>query len=83
VDASAEWGGIDANTVILFAVSDALDEGASEVDYRFTLTGAWTLYEVPFEDFGTEGYSAATVERIKFMIAGGSFDIAFDDVGFY
>lgn len=83
IDATSEWGGVPANTIILYLVADIDDEGGSQVDFRQEITGAWTEYQIPFADFGAEGYDAAVVERIKFMFPGGAFDIGIDQVGFY
>ncbi len=85
VAATDEWGGIEENWIIVYLVADGLDEGATQVDYRMEInpTGTWTKYVVPFTDFGATGYTATTVQRVKFLIAGGSFDFALDEVGFY
>src|SRR5690606_21320224 len=64
IEATDEWGGIPADTVILFAVGSIADEGGTEVDYRLTLSSSWTHHEIPFDDFGMSGFSANTVERI-------------------
>jgi hypothetical protein len=83
IDATTEWGGVPANTLILYLVADVADEGGSQVDFRQELTGTWTEYQIPFADFGAEGYDATVVERVKFMLPGGAFDVGIDQVGFY
>jgi hypothetical protein len=81
--ASTDWGGIAANTVILF-----LSDGTTNIDTRVALTGGdtWTEYRVPFNCVGDtsmpskfEGY----VKSFDIQIHAPTFDIALDEVSFY
>jgi hypothetical protein len=83
-DATTEWDGIAANTLIIFLTADIEDEAGTTVDYRLEMTGDWsTPVDIPFTDFGASGYTASAVERIVLMVPGGGFDVWIDEVGFY
>src|SRR5690606_31443908 len=84
--ASTEWGGIDANTVVVWLVQDGTMEGATQFAARQVITDTWTKYEIPFADFlkdGVTAWSGSTVERIKFQLIEASFDVHLDEIGYY
>lgn len=84
IAASMKYGGIDANTVIIF-----LNDGTTEYSYRAALpddASAWGEIKIPFDAAGwapSAPSSVSAISYVKLMIAGKSFDVSFDEIGWY
>lgn len=84
VDASMKYGGIDADTVIIF-----VNDGTTEYSYRAALpddASTWGEIKIPFDAAGwapSAPTSLSAISYVKLMVAGKSFDVSFDEIGWY